>query len=135
MTISLLALFTKLGGAIGSAVAGATWSSNMRRNMRLELPESVTFEEIEKLYQDIKAAKSADPAIREAVIRAYDRTIGPLFMAALLLCEYSRTWFLKESRAKQADPTFSLALLTFSFSPHSNRGWSSNAKLSLGTDT
>lgn len=59
--------------------------------MRIELPDYITNGEIEMLYQDIKAAKSSDPIIREGVIRAYDRTIGPLFIAALLLCEFRRS--------------------------------------------
>lgn len=80
--------------------------------MRLELPESVSPEQIEKLYQDIKAAKNGDPIIRQGVIRAYDRTIEPLFWAALLLCELS---FERRLDLLEGDPDSDLhPLLSYS---------------------
>lgn len=83
--IAQLALWTKLGGSVGSAIAGAVWTNTVPGYMREEgVPEKL----IPTLYGKLVSVHTKydlnDP-IRQAVIRAADRALYPLFLAALIL--------------------------------------------------
>ncbi|GAA6011435.1 hypothetical protein JCM11491_002784 [Sporobolomyces phaffii] len=85
LVCALLLLWSSVGGAIGEAVAGQHWGSNMPKNLRKYLPASVTDEEITSFYDDITAIKDYDfgSAVRQGAIKAYDKTVYPLWAAGL----------------------------------------------------
>ncbi|KAK6904449.1 hypothetical protein I203_105262 [Kwoniella mangroviensis CBS 8507] len=81
-----LALWTRIGGAIGSAIASSTWQTHMQANMRKFGEPS---QDISSLYASIKTAKTkyayGSPE-RMAVVRAYNTTTRPLYIAGA--CTY-----------------------------------------------
>ncbi|OCF72564.1 hypothetical protein I204_06946 [Kwoniella mangroviensis CBS 8886] len=81
-----LALWTRIGGAIGSAIASSTWQTHMQANMR---KFGVPSQDISSLYASIKTAKTkyayGSPE-RMAVVRAYNTTTRPLYIAGA--CTY-----------------------------------------------
>ncbi|PWN41064.1 MFS general substrate transporter [Ceraceosorus guamensis] len=83
--IALLSLWSKLGSSVGSAIAGAVWAGTMRDYMREEgVPPNL----INSLYGSVKNARKNYPLedpIRQSVIRAYNRTVYPLFLAATIV--------------------------------------------------
>ncbi|KZV89449.1 MFS general substrate transporter [Exidia glandulosa HHB12029] len=80
--IANLALWSKLGSATGAAIG----TDNMPRNLRTHLtPLGVSAAEIQKIFGSIRTAKLAKPAVRAAVIEAYDETVRPLYLGALIL--------------------------------------------------
>ncbi|ORY72385.1 major facilitator superfamily domain-containing protein [Leucosporidium creatinivorum] len=84
--ISLLSLFTGLGGAVGSAIAGAVWTSRMPDNLATRLAGLASDEEIENIYGSITSARFSTPEVRAAVIEAYDDTSKlPLYLPAVVL--------------------------------------------------
>ncbi|CAE6334929.1 unnamed protein product [Rhizoctonia solani] len=80
--IALLSLWSSLGSSVGSATATAIWTSDMPDNLVKYLP-GVPEATIKKLYGSIRSARTAAPAIREGVIKAYSVTTRPMFIGAL----------------------------------------------------
>ncbi|EJD54788.1 MFS general substrate transporter [Auricularia subglabra TFB-10046 SS5] len=82
--IALLNTFTVIGGSIGSAVAGAVWTNTMPGNL---LKEGVPAELIPEIYGNVLSVHDlylmSDP-VRQAVIRAASKTLGPLFLASVV---------------------------------------------------
>lgn len=86
MVIASTLLFTEIGGAVGSALAGAIWSNTMPSNLARYLP-ALSDGERAKLYGNISSVLDiprGDP-IREGVIEAYDDTMKVMVIAATLL--------------------------------------------------
>ncbi|PWN51464.1 MFS general substrate transporter [Violaceomyces palustris] len=91
--IALLSLWTKLGGAMGSAIAGAVWTGNMLPNMERELPQ-VSQTILKSLYASITTVKTKyafGSEVRNGVIRAYDKTVLPLFVSSLCISKSFRS--------------------------------------------
>ncbi|KAH7100188.1 MFS general substrate transporter [Auriculariales sp. MPI-PUGE-AT-0066] len=81
-----LSLWSKLGSASGSAIAGAVWSSHMPRNLSKHLtPLGVSAAQILKIFGSIRSAKLEKAEIRAGVLQAYDDTIQPLYLGALVI--------------------------------------------------
>ncbi|KLO12475.1 drug:h+ antiporter [Schizopora paradoxa] len=79
-------LFTEIGGAVGSAMAGAIWANTMPSNLAKYLP-SLSDIERSRLFGNISSVLDiprGDP-IREGVIEAYDDTMKVMVIAATLL--------------------------------------------------
>ncbi|KAK1220327.1 hypothetical protein PQX77_016922 [Marasmius sp. AFHP31] len=87
LTLALLALWTKIGSALGAASAYVIWAKWMPGLLRSYLPEDVTDEQIEKFFGDIKAIREYDfdDPIRQGAIRAYQETLWHLIVPALWL--------------------------------------------------
>ncbi|GAA5833832.1 hypothetical protein JCM11251_005980 [Rhodosporidiobolus azoricus] len=85
LVIALLALWTAIGGAIGQAVSAGVWENHMPTNLRKYLPESVNDTMVETFFGDITQIKAYDynDPIRQGAIRAYEKTVFPLWAAAL----------------------------------------------------
>ncbi|KAH8929000.1 MFS general substrate transporter [Atractiella rhizophila] len=83
--IAQLALWTKLGGAIGTAIAAAVWTDQMPINLRNELSGQLNSTQITSIYNSIRTARSQPAEIREGVIRAYDKTVYRLYVPALCI--------------------------------------------------
>lgn len=81
---------------MGTTIAGAVWSNQMKPNMRKHLPESVTNAQIQSYFANIKTAKHATGEIKSGIIKAYDDTLYPIFLAATLICEFPRCMTLGE---------------------------------------
>ncbi|KAF8880998.1 drug:h+ antiporter [Infundibulicybe gibba] len=102
MVTALVLLFTEVGGAIGSAIAGAIWSNMMPRRLEKYLPflnETARTE----LYESIitASAKPRGDPIREGVILAYDDVMYLMCIVAtivgvvpLLLSFFMPNWYL-----------------------------------------
>ncbi|GAA5919883.1 hypothetical protein JCM6882_001990 [Rhodosporidiobolus microsporus] len=85
LVIALLALWTAIGGAIGTAVSAGVWENHMPVNLRKFIPESVNDTMIETFFGDITQIKAYDynDPIRQGAIKAYETTCYPLWAAAL----------------------------------------------------
>lgn len=85
--ISLLTLWSTLGSATGSAIAGAVWTNEMLDRMKSELPD-VQQKTIKKIYGSIKDLRLdydfSDP-IRQGSIRAYSWVNGHICIVAVIL--------------------------------------------------
>jgi hypothetical protein len=82
--IALLALYTRLGGAIGSAVAAVIWSGRMPAEL---LRQGLTAAEAKSVYAKLTLVKAypMDDPRRQAAIRAAGNVLEPIFLAALIL--------------------------------------------------
>lgn len=82
--IALLALYTRLGGAIGSAVAAVIWSGRMPAEL---LRQGLTAAEARSVYAKLTLVKAypMDDPRRQAAIRAAGNVLEPIFLAALIL--------------------------------------------------
>ncbi|KAL0578567.1 hypothetical protein V5O48_003417 [Marasmius crinis-equi] len=87
LTLALLALWTKIGSALGAASAYAIWAARMPILLRRYLPEDVTDKEVAAFFGDIKAIRKFDfdHPIRQGAIRAYQETLWYLIVPALWL--------------------------------------------------
>ncbi|KAH7103849.1 hypothetical protein BKA62DRAFT_615677 [Auriculariales sp. MPI-PUGE-AT-0066] len=81
---ALLSLWTTFGGAIGSAIVSAVWTNRMPLNL---LKEGVPEDQIAAAYGGFALLHSyplEDP-IRQAAIRAADRTLEPMYIASIFI--------------------------------------------------
>lgn len=88
LAISLLALWSKIGSAIGSAVVAVIWSSQMPGLLREHLPASATEKDVKKIFNNVKAVRELYPfgsPMREGVVEAYRRTLYYALAPALAL--------------------------------------------------
>jgi len=83
LAISLLALWTSVGGCIGSAIAAAIWNAKLPANLNKHLGDKLNSTEIADIYGSILVARLAEP--RDVFIKAYDDTVYQLFLPALCL--------------------------------------------------
>ncbi|TRM59391.1 major facilitator superfamily domain-containing protein [Schizophyllum amplum] len=87
LVIALLALWSKIGSSVGSAIAAVIWSEKMPAYLREELPASVNDTQVLKFFGNIKLIRvyDYDSEIRQGAIRAYERTLWYLIVPALCL--------------------------------------------------
>ncbi|KAF7327597.1 hypothetical protein MKEN_00338900 [Mycena kentingensis (nom. inval.)] len=81
--ISLVSLWTSVGGGIGSAISAAIWNDKLPRYLNEELGSFLNSTQIEDIYGSILVAREAQP--RDLVIKAYTRTMWYLLLPALSL--------------------------------------------------
>ncbi|KAK0459375.1 MFS general substrate transporter [Desarmillaria tabescens] len=82
--ISLISLWTSLGGSVGYAIAAAVWTGKMPGYLHKHLPNK-TDAEIAKIFGSIKSARNLGAADRTNVIYAYNDTVYLLYLPALIL--------------------------------------------------
>ncbi|KAJ7903673.1 major facilitator superfamily domain-containing protein [Mycena olivaceomarginata] len=105
LAISLLSLWTSVGGGIGSAIAAAIWNSKLPANLDKYLGDQLNSTEIADIYGSIIVARLAEP--RDLVIRAYDDTAYQLFSSCSLPvrrsphCRVSNDQFLSWNYAQR----------------------------------
>ncbi|KAL0569960.1 hypothetical protein V5O48_012001 [Marasmius crinis-equi] len=87
LSISLLALFSNIGSAIGSALAAVIWADKMPGLLRERLPSSVTNAQVTKFFGNIKAIRTYDydDPVRQGAIAAYRETLWYLVVPALCI--------------------------------------------------
>ena len=86
--IALISLWSTIGSSIGSTIASSVWQANMKNNMRAELGPDVSDALISKIYGSIKKLRTDyawDDPIREGAIRAYQKTNGLIYIAAIII--------------------------------------------------
>ncbi|GAA6008034.1 uncharacterized protein JCM10292_000719 [Rhodotorula paludigena] len=84
--IALLALFSRIGSAMGSAIAAAVWTGKMPAALHHQLDGRLTASEIAKIFGSIKVARNQPDEIRQLVINAYNDVVGlNLYLPALLI--------------------------------------------------
>ncbi|EIW80434.1 drug:h+ antiporter [Coniophora puteana RWD-64-598 SS2] len=86
MVTAVVLLLGNVGGAVGSAMAGAIWSNTIPANLEKYLP-NLSDAERERLYASITSVMKyprGNP-IREGVILAYDDTMKQLIIIATVL--------------------------------------------------
>lgn len=87
MVTAAVLLLTEIGGAIGSAIAGAIWTNTMPGNLARHLAGLLPQEEIDALFGSLTGVLKyprGDP-VREGVIEAYDETMKVMVVAATVL--------------------------------------------------
>ncbi|GAA5862310.1 hypothetical protein JCM8547_007597 [Rhodosporidiobolus lusitaniae] len=86
LALSLLTLWSTVGGSIGSAIAAAVWNGRMPSNLRRYIPETLVDDAgVALFFADITQIKAYayDSPVRQGAIRAYEETVFPLWAAAL----------------------------------------------------
>jgi hypothetical protein len=113
LTISLLSLWSNIGGAVGAAVASAVWQRDLPRHLHEFLPSDSTdlAPTLFGSFAAIKAYPELSP-IRQAGIKSYSYVTHDFFVIALslsfipLICACFQTnYFLGDTlNAVDADP-------------------------------
>ncbi|OAA43658.1 Major facilitator superfamily domain, general substrate transporter [Metarhizium rileyi] len=86
LTISLLALWSRVGMAIGSAVASVVWANQMPKQLRKYLPAKATDKDVKVLFNNIKKLRTAyafDSDMKKGAIEAYQQALYYLLAPAL----------------------------------------------------
>ncbi|TBU22782.1 drug:h+ antiporter [Dichomitus squalens] len=113
ITTAMVLLWTEIGGAVGSAVAGAIWTTNMPHKLAEHLPNAnqTTIDELFGSITDVLALPYNDPT-REGVIDAYSDVMKLMLIAATVLAVVPLTlsffvpnWYLgdKQNAVDAAD--------------------------------
>ncbi len=86
ITTAMVLLWTEIGGAIGSAVAGAIWTNTMPDKLALHLPtvDQATRDELFGSITSILTLPFDDP-VRQGVIAAYGDVMKLLLIVATVL--------------------------------------------------
>ncbi|KAG7088741.1 hypothetical protein E1B28_012709 [Marasmius oreades] len=87
LTLALLALWTKIGSALGAASASLIWSEYMPILLRRYLPEDISDEKVHEFFGNIRAIRAYDfdHPVRQGAIQAYQETLWYLIVPALWL--------------------------------------------------
>lgn len=87
LTISLLALWSRIGSSIGSAIAAVIWAKYMPGQLRAHLPASVTDKQVLAFYKNMRSIRDYpyDSPIRQGAILAYQNTLWYLIVPALVI--------------------------------------------------
>ncbi|KAH8803311.1 putative siderophore iron transporter [Xylogone sp. PMI_703] len=86
LAISLLSLWSNVGGAIGSAIVAVIWSSQMPKQLREHLPSTATEADIKKLFgspRSIRDLYSFDDPMHIGAVMAYRRSLYYCLTSAL----------------------------------------------------
>ncbi|KAH9895800.1 drug:h+ antiporter [Cubamyces lactineus] len=86
MVTAVVLLWTEIGGAVGSGVAGAIWTNTMPKELEKHLP-SLNATERATLFGDITSVTTLpyDDPTRQGVIAAYGDTMRDMLIAATVL--------------------------------------------------
>lgn len=109
LAISLLSLWSNVGGSIGSAIVAVIWADQMPKQLRKHLPASATDKDIKKIFgsvTSIKTYKVNDP-IRIGAIEAYRRSlyyciapaVGLAFIPLIAACFQTNFYLGKQQNA------------------------------------
>ncbi|KAH8109673.1 drug:h+ antiporter [Phellopilus nigrolimitatus] len=106
MVTAVVLLLTEIGGAVGSAIAGAIWTSTMPEKLAAALPQ-LSADERAALFgsiTDVLQYPRGSP-IREGVISAYDDTMKVMVITAtglsvvpILLALFMPNWYLGDTQ-------------------------------------
>ena len=107
MVTAAVLLTTEIGGAIGSAIAGAIWTGTMPDNLSKHLTGLLSQDQINALFgslTDVLKYPRGDP-IREGVIAAYDETMKVMVIAATAISSipiiaslFMPNWYLGDTQ-------------------------------------
>ncbi|GAA5919057.1 hypothetical protein JCM6882_001101, partial [Rhodosporidiobolus microsporus] len=85
LSIALLSLFSRIGSAVGSAVAAGVWTDRMPANLAKQLSGHLSAAEIKTIFGSIKKARNQPALERALVIHAYNDTVRLLYIPALCI--------------------------------------------------
>ncbi|WBW72553.1 plasma membrane heme transmembrane transporter Str3 [Schizosaccharomyces osmophilus] len=82
---SMLSLWTKIGGAIGSAIAAPIYSSKVKKYLYEYMPSNVTQANITSFYSDTNLIRNypMQTNIRQAAVKAYSKSMFYLYAPSL----------------------------------------------------
>ncbi|GAA5863816.1 hypothetical protein JCM8547_006074 [Rhodosporidiobolus lusitaniae] len=85
LVIALLSLWSSIGASVGDAIAAQYWGKHMPVNLREFLPASVNDTQVQEFFLSITSIRAYDydSEIRQGAIKAYEKTMYPLWSAAL----------------------------------------------------
>ncbi|GAA5842803.1 hypothetical protein JCM11251_001494 [Rhodosporidiobolus azoricus] len=86
LTIALLTLWSSVGASVGNAIAAQHWGKYMPTNLREFIPVSAANDtEIQQFFLSITTIKAYpyDSPVRQGATLAYEKTMYPLYCAAL----------------------------------------------------
>ncbi|KAJ7624500.1 major facilitator superfamily domain-containing protein [Roridomyces roridus] len=83
LVISLLSLWTSVGGGIGSAIAAAIWDNQLPKNLDKYVGNTLNATQRAEIFGSITVARDSEP--RAEIIKAYDATARAMFLPALVL--------------------------------------------------
>ncbi len=119
LAISLLSLWSKIGGSIGSAVVAVIWADQMPKQLRTCLPANATSQDIQKIFGSVTsvAAYPPDHPIRLGAVEAYRHAlllritpaIGLAVIPLIAACfQTTSTWVSSRMRSITSETTGSL---------------------------
>lgn len=82
IAISVLSLWTNIGGAISQAISASVWTDKLPQNLEKYLGATHNATELADIFGSILSARTAEP--RDQVIQAYKDTMTPLALAGLI---------------------------------------------------
>ncbi len=87
LAISLLSLWSKIGGSIGSAIVAVIWSNQLPKQLREHLPATATGKDIKKLFGSVNAIKAYpfDHQLRVGAVEAYRQALYYCIAPALAI--------------------------------------------------
>ena len=95
VALALESLFTSVGGAVGTSIAGAIWTNTLPRELEKHLPDHLK-DQAADIYADITVQLGypmGSPA-REAIIKAYAETQRYMCIAATAVLALLMVWVL-----------------------------------------
>ncbi|OCF35666.1 hypothetical protein I316_02721 [Kwoniella heveanensis BCC8398] len=84
LAMALLALWTRIGGAIGGAISAAIWTNQLPKHLNANLGDIYNATQINKIYASIKVARL--DTHRELIRKSYLDTAWYLEVPTLILC-------------------------------------------------
>ncbi|WVQ89262.1 hypothetical protein IAS59_003015 [Cryptococcus gattii] len=83
LAMAILALWTSIGGSIGSAISASVWNRRVPEALTKYLGSTHNATEIAEIFGSIVIARTTEP--RDLVITAYNEAVKPLYLAALIM--------------------------------------------------
>ncbi|WRT69177.1 uncharacterized protein IL334_006161 [Kwoniella shivajii] len=85
LAMALLALWTRIGGAIGGAISAAIWTNQLPKHLQANLGQYLNQTQLTNIYGSIQVAR-AQKLHRELIIKSYLDTAWYLEVPTLILC-------------------------------------------------
>ncbi|ODO06152.1 hypothetical protein L198_01384 [Cryptococcus wingfieldii CBS 7118] len=85
LAMALLALWTRIGGAIGSAIAAAIWANQLPKHLSANLGQYMNSTQLDAIYGSITKARAVTEH-RDLLRKAYLDSAWYLELPALVLC-------------------------------------------------
>nr|BAK05769.1 predicted protein [Hordeum vulgare subsp. vulgare] len=82
LSMSILSLWTSIGGAIASAIAASVWNAKVPANLEKYLGSTYNSTEIAEIFGSIAVARVTEP--RSAVVQAYNDSVWGLYLAGMI---------------------------------------------------
>ncbi|KAH8601945.1 putative siderophore iron transporter [Bisporella sp. PMI_857] len=111
LAISLLGLWSKVGGSIGSAIVAVIWADQMPKQLRAHLPPTATEKDVKSIFGSVTSVRTKYPSMNDPMrigaIEAYRRSlyyciapaVGLATIPLIAACFQTNYWLGKQQNA------------------------------------